>query len=267
MSYPSNDRICISTWSFHNLFTETRYPEAAVPEKDMDVLDFPEICADQFGVHNVEIVSKHLASTEPAYLAELSARIAKAKAKLINIPIDIAELWDAPSISSPDAAVRNYSLGLYMDWIDRIAPLKPQTVRCDPGVMNLDDLSLTLDSYRKLVAKAASHGIHLVVENHGIASAHPEALAKVLPAAGAGALPDIGNFPDDATRMRGLVAMFPLAKHVCHAKYEPARFDFAKCIGIAKDAGFPGVYSIEAHNEADPYAAVRLIQQQLLANI
>lgn len=267
MSQATNTRIGISTWSFHNLFTETRYPEAVVPGKDMDVLDFPEICADTFGVHNVEIVSKHLASTEPGYLAELSSRIAKAHCRLTNIPIDITELWDAPSISSPDPVVREYSLGLYLDFIDRIAPLKPQTVRCDPGVMNPADLSLTIDSYTKLVRKAASHGIQLIVENHGVASAHPELLAQVLPATGAGALPDIGNFPDDEIRMRGLKLMFPLAKHLCHAKYEPARFDFAKCIGIAKDAGYSGVYSIEAHNDPDPYAAVRVIHQQLLANI
>jgi len=263
----NNDRICVSTWSFHNLFTITRYPNAAVPDKDMDVLDFPEIVADRFGVRNIEIVSKHLASTEPSYLAELNSRIAKAKARVINIPIDIAELWDAPSISSPDDTVRNYSLGLYLDWIDRVAPLKPQTVRCDPGVMNLDDLSLTIDSYTKLVAKAKSHGIQLVVENHGIAAAHPEALATVLKATGAGALPDIGNFPDDATRMRGLRAMFPLAKHVCHAKYDPETFDFAKCVEIAKEAGFPGMYSIEAHDDPDPYREVRIIQEQLHANI
>lgn len=267
MSQAKNNRIGISTWSFHNLFTVTRYPNAAVPAKDMDVLDFPEICADQFGVHNLEIVSKHLASTEPGYLAELSARIARAHGTLTNIPIDIAELWDAPSISSPDDTVRNYSLGLYMDWIDRLAPLKPQTVRCDPGVMNLDDLSLTIDSYKKLVGKAASYGIHLIVENHGVASAHPEALAKVLPAVGAGALPDIGNFPNDEIRMRGLKLMFPLAKHLCHAKYAPETFDFVKCIGIAKDAGYAGVYSIEAHDHPDPYAEVRLIQEHLLANI
>jgi hypothetical protein len=91
-----------------------------------------------------------------------------------------------------------------------------------------------------------SRGITVIVENHGKASAYPEELVKILQASGAGALPDLGNFPDNETRMSGLTALFPLAKHICHVKYEPARFDFEACIGIATRAGFEGVYSVEA---------------------
>jgi hypothetical protein len=71
-------------------------------------------------------------------------------------------------------------------------------------------------------------------------------LVKILRASGAGALPDIGNFPDHETRLRGLKVMFPLARNICHVKFDPSTFDLTECMGIAKDAGFEGVYSIEA---------------------
>src|ERR1700722_18788324 len=153
------NRICVSSWSFHNLFASTRYPDAAVPEQDMDILDFPEMIADRYHVHNVEVVSKHLLSTEGGYFGEFRERLRKANSRLINIPVDIAELWDRPSISSPDESVRAHALELYMRWIDRAAELGAECVRCDPGLLNLDDPSLTIDSYRKLMAHGRSRKI------------------------------------------------------------------------------------------------------------
>lgn len=240
------NRLCISSWSFHNLFTCTRYKNAPVPEKDMDILDFPELIADSYHIHNLEVVSKHLASTSASYFAEFRERLNKAHCRLINIPVDIDELWDQPSISSPDDKVRARAVALYMPWIDHAAALGAESVRCDPGILNLDDPSLTIASYRKLVAHGQSRKIGVIVENHGKAAAYPDELVKILQASGAGALPDIGNFPDHETRMRGLKAMFPLARNICHVKFDPATFDLAECIGIAKGAGFEGVYSIEA---------------------
>lgn len=232
------------------MFASTRYKDAPVPDKDMDILDFPEMIADRYHVHNVEVVSKHLLSTDATYFGEFRERLRKARSRLVNIPVDIAELWDQPSISSPDKSVREHALGLYMPWIDHAAELGAECVRCDPGLLNLDDPSDTIDSYKKLVAHGKSRNIDVIVENHGKASAYPQELVKILKASGAGALPDLGNFPDDVTRKVGLREMFPLAKNLCHAKLEPGRFDFKACIDIAKEAGFAGVYSVEADDVA-----------------
>ena len=212
----------------------------------MDILDFPELIAGTYGIHNLEVVSKHFAATSSAYFAEFRDRLRKAQSRLVNIPVDIVELWDQQSIYSPDESVRAHALGLYMPWIGYAAELGSECVRCDPGILNLDDPSLTIDSYRKLVAHGQALNIKVIVENHGKACAFPDELVKILHASGACALPDIGNFPDHETRIRGLKAMFPLARNICHVKFAPAKFDLAECIGIAKEAGFEGVYSIEA---------------------
>jgi len=92
-------------------------------------------------------------------------------------------------------------------------------------------------------------------------------LVYILESAGAGALPDMGNFPDVETRERGLRLLYPLAKDLCHAKSRPQVDDLPRCVQLAKEAGFRGVYSIEAGNASDPYAAVQEILDVLVANI
>jgi transketolase len=163
--------------------------------------------------------------------------------------------------------VREHAISLYSKWIDRAGELGSPTVRCDPGTINLADLSPTIASYKTLVAHARSRNIDLIVENHGTASAHPEELAAILKSSGAGALPDFGNFPDAETRERGLKLMFPMAKGVCHAKLNPARFEIARCVEIAKQAKFAGVYSIEAGGRGDPYESVQQVVDALLGGL
>ena len=116
------------------------------------------------------------------------------------------------------------------------------TVRCDPGVVNLDDPSLTIDAYKQLAAYAGARGIKVVVENHGPIAKDPEALVEILKAAGVGSLPDFGNFPDEDTRERGLRALFPLAGDLAHAKLREGQ-DFGRCVRIANESGFAGVFS------------------------
>jgi len=58
--------------------------------------------------------------------------------------------------------------------------------------------------------------------------------------------------------------MFPMAKGVCHAKLNPARFDIARCVEIAKQAKFAGVYSIEAGGRGDPHESVQQVVDALL---
>ena len=141
-------------------------------------------------------------------------------------------------------------------------------MRCDPGTVNLDDPSATIDSYRQLASYARGKGIKVVVENHyGATSEHPEALLGILSAAGVGSLPDFGNFPDQPTRERGLGLLFPIAGDVAHAKLHQGDLDFARCMQIAKEAGFTGIYSIEAESGGDRYAQVQRVVDALLQHL
>ena len=224
----------------------------------IDALDFPEMVADRYGVHNVEIVYPHFASFEPSYIAEFRNRLRKAGSRVSNIPIDWRELWEQPSISSTDRAEREHAMALYRKGIDLAAEVGSPIARCDPGLANLGDPSATIESYRALVEYGRSKGVGIVVENHGSISRHPEVLVRILRESGAGALPDIGNFPDEATRERGLRLLFPLAGGICHAKLGGS-FDLVKYVRIAGEAGFRGVFSVEAGSASEPYGAVQEI--------
>ena len=94
-------RIGVSSWSFHTLFERNKdNPTATL----MDVRDFPEMIADRFHVHNVEIVLPHFLGAEPSLVRDFKARLEKTHSRLVHMPLDFGELWDKPAISSTDGA-------------------------------------------------------------------------------------------------------------------------------------------------------------------
>jgi len=269
------DRVGVSSWSFHNYFASTRENSVSPPPQPLALLDFPQMIADRYKVHNLEFVAPHFASLELAYLQELKANLASVHSRVINIPVDIQEIWHGGGLSDADEAVRGAAIEASKKWIDIAGQLGARSVRCDPGGFNPDDLTLTIDSYRKLVAYGRAKNVAVLIENHGeIGSQHPGALVQVFRAVGGpyiGALPDFGNFPDNDTRLRGLPLLFPFARTVCHAKGlnldangNETAFDFQKCVEIAKAADFRGVYSIEYEGSGDAYAGVQAVVNELL---
>lgn len=269
------NRISISTWSLHNYFQTTREEDFKLPGSMLALLDFPEMIAAKYNIHNLEFCAPHFASTDKAYLQELKNRLMKAHSHLVNIPVDIPELWKDGGLSDPKKEVRDAGVNAAKTWIDVAATLGAKSVRCDPGKMNPEDLSPTAESYKRLGTYARTKGIKVIIENHGgVGSEHPEELVRLFKLAGSnlvGALPDFGNFPDEATREKGLEILFPYAPVVSHAKglaFDSAgketKYDFPKCIAISKKAGFKGIYSIEYEGPGDPYDGVQKTLDELL---
>jgi Xylose isomerase-like TIM barrel len=271
---PKAAQIGISTWSFHNFFATTRDDNAApVSGKPWDLLDYPEMIADRYHVHEMEMVAPHFASMEPSYIREVKARVARAHSRVVNIPVDIKELGEAGGLSDPNPKVRDTAIAACKKWIDLGHDLGVKSVRCDPGKINTADLKPTVSSYKALASYGASKGVFVIIENHGgVGSEHPEELVELFKAVGAncGALPDFGNFPDEPTRQKGLRLLFPFARTVCHAKGlkfddkgDETAFDFAQCVKTSESAGFKGIYSIEYEGEGDPYAGVQHVIDEL----
>lgn len=268
-------RIAISSWSFHNYFQATRDENVKPPGETLVLLDFPEMIADRYKVHSLEFVAPHFASMEPSYLQELRSRLVKAHSRLVNIPVDIEELWTGGGLSDSDSKVRAKAITAVKKWTDIGRRLGVRSVRCDPGKMNPEDLTPTVKSYKELSAYGRSRGLYVIIENHGgVGSEHPEQLVKLFKEVGGtfiGALPDFGNFPDEATRERGLPLLFPYARTVCHAKGlefdssgNETKFDFKKCVEISKQAKYKGVYSIEYEGSGDAYDGVQKVVDELL---
>ena len=268
-------RIAVSTWSLHNYFQSTREQEFTLPGKMLELLEFPEMIADRYKVHHVEICAPHFASTETGYLKEVKDRLAKAHSQVVNMPVDIDEFDFKGGLSDADNQVREKAVAAGKKWIDIGAAIGTESVRCDPGKMNPQNPAPTVESYKALAAFGKSRGVHVIIENHGgVGSEHPEALVRLFEEVGSdyfGALPDFANFPDEATRQRGLKLLFPHANVVCHAKGlefdatgKETKYDFAGAIATSKQAGFKGVYSIEFEGPGNPYVGVQKTLEELI---
>ncbi|MBZ5514349.1 MAG: sugar phosphate isomerase/epimerase [Acidobacteriia bacterium] len=268
-------RMAISTWSFHNYFQSTREQHFNLPGNMLEALDFPEMIADRYKIHHMEVCAPHFASTESSYLQDLKARLQKAHSHLVNMPVDIPELRTEGGLSDPNPKVRENAIAACKRWIDLGHDLGSRSVRCDPGKMNPQNLEPTVSSYKELAAYGNSRGVYVIVENHGgVGSEHPEELAKLFQDVDNdffGALPDFANFPDEATRERGLALLFPYANVVCHAKGlefdshgAETKYDFPRCVAISKKADFKGVYSVEYEGPADPYVGVQKVLDELV---
>ncbi len=268
-------RIAVSTWSLHNYFQSTREKEFNLPGSMLALLDFPELVADKYKVHHLEFCAPHFASTEPSYIQELKSRLARVRSRVVNMPVDIEEIWTEGGLSDPNKKVRDNAINASKKWIDIGAALGSRAVRCDPGRMDANNLAATIESYKTLASYGKSRGAQVIIENHGgVGSEHPEELVKLFKGVGTdfvGALPDFANFPDESTREKGLELLFPYARVVCHAKGlefdadgNETKFDFPKCVQIARKSGFKGIYSIEYEGPADPYEGCEKVLDNLL---
>lgn len=267
-------RIAVSSYSLRQYVITGQGSPASAGEK-FTLLDFPAVVADRYRIHNLEVVTGHFLSTEAGYLRELKSRLARAKSRMINMPLDIKELHIGGGLSDPDAAVRDTGIRAAKKWIDVARTLGCLAVRCDPGKMDPNNLEPTIQSYKSLALYGQLKGVHVTIENHGgVGSERPQELVRLFQAVGSrffGALPDFANFPDETIREQGLKALFPYARILCHAKGlefdadgNETKFDFKKCIEIAKEVGFKGYYSVEFEGSGEPYAGVQKVIDQLL---
>jgi sugar phosphate isomerase/epimerase len=268
-------RIAVSSWSFHNHSQSTREKELHLPGSMLVLLDFPEMIVDRYGVHNFEFVASDFASTEATYLAELKNHLASTHSRLVNVPVDIEEIDTPGGLSDPDERVRDRAIEAAKKWMDIAHTLGASAVRCDPGTMDVANLTPTVDSYKKLAAYGKSKSVQVIIENHGgMGSEYAEQLVRLFKLVGAssvGALPAFGNFADESARDRGLRLLFPYARVVCHAKGlqfnaagNETQYDFPKCIAVAKTSGYKGVYSVEYEGPGDPYDGVQKVVDELV---
>src|SRR5260221_11951197 len=173
-------RIGIPTWSFHNPFPPPHDKAAApISGTPMDARDFPDMIADRYHVHEMEIVAPHI-SPEPSYIRDLKARLDRAHSHLVNIPVDIKKLWSAGGLSDTDPKSTERAMAACTKWIDIARELGARSVRCDPGKINTADLSPTIAPYKALSSYGASKNIFVIIENHGgVGSQHPQELVQL----------------------------------------------------------------------------------------
>lgn len=270
------DRVGVSSSSFRNSFPTTRDAATPVRPANLALLDFPPMIADRYKVHILEIAARHFASVEPSYLLELKSSLLRARSRVVNLALDIRELESGGGLSDAQSGNRENAIAAAKRWIDIARQLGARSVSCNPGGYDANSIAVTLDSYRQLNAYGRAKRVAVLIDSRGGAGfASPEAVVSLCRGVGGpfiGALPDFGAFPDDATRMRVLPMLCSYARSVCHAtgvkldaNGKETAFNFPQCVRITQNSGFRGTYAVNYEGDADPYAVVQEVVNELLA--
>jgi sugar phosphate isomerase/epimerase len=268
-------RLAVTTWSLHAFFPQTK--EKGVSGEPLELRGFPELIADRYHVHNLELCSTHFESTDASYLRDLKASLAKAHARVVNMPVDYPHDWDGKGLCDADEKQWRWEIAERKKWIDVAAELGSQAIRPNPGgTPKTTDLSRPIAAYRELGEYGRTRGVKVLIENHGNVAGKAENIVAIIKGAGpawVGAVPDFGNFAE-AERFHGLELLFPYGSVVCHARYETpggaemdgklVTFDMSRCMKIARAAGFEGVYSAEFAGEGDPFAGTQKIIDEVV---
>jgi sugar phosphate isomerase/epimerase len=259
------------------------------PNRTLDILDAPQMIADHYGIHHVEMQHTHFASTDKAYFQEMRGRLKRANSQLTQICLE----FDFVDISSKQQYQRLEMIDLSKTWIDYAVELGCPRLLVNQGTLQPDVVETAKTTLKAIGDYAKTQKIFIDLENRGggrrpatpaagapagaapatgapaaaAPSAAPapnaaggtplpanggwEVLVDVIKAAGVYANPDIGNFPDEDSRAAGLRVMYAMTSGNSHAHYAPDRYDEAKAIAISKEVGYKGFFSIETSSRSN----------------
>jgi len=270
-SASADSRLGMSTVTFRDRFKQTA--RAAIVAEELTLLKVPAFYRERFGVRQLELWSKHFESLDPQYLQELRARVREARSQVINVQVDAD--YDLASVNEE---VRQQSLSTARQWIDAAALLGSRAVRVNPGHTD-GSVDKAIDSMKEVNAYCKSKGLPLLIENHFGLEMDPDVHLRIRESAGPTnvyTLPDFGNYPVD-TMWDSLKKILPYAYMVSaktvqfDARIEHLSFDFDRCVRLAEELGFQGVYSVEQWSrdplKVDPEKVVDWMLAHVRANL
>jgi hypothetical protein len=281
------DRVAIMTYSFDRIVKVAG--RADDPARTLDFFDIPEMFADKYQVHNVEVQHNHFGSTEASFFKDFRARLAKAKSRVTNINLEFGNM----SITAADPVMRAQAVDLTRQWIDHAIELGSPRVMVNQGSPTPENKQVAIETLKIMGDYGKSKKIMVSMEPRGGggggrntgAAAAGQATPPPAPPAGPPPPPaylllteiikgsatyanvDIGNFGEQETQHAGMRAMFPFTVGNTHIKMNPARYDLAAALALMRELKYTGLCSIEAGGQGDPYENVQRIYDALLANM
>jgi L-ribulose-5-phosphate 3-epimerase len=248
-------KISLAQWSLHKELEASR----------LDPLDFAKV-ASGFGIDAIEYVTpfykgKH---QDRSYLAELKRRATGEGCWSLLIRID-----GEGDIVAPEAKRRQHAMENHKKWVEAAAFLGCHAVRVKLECQGDEDdqAKKVSDALRRLCEFSDSHGVDVLVENHGGLSSKGGWLADVLAAVGhprCGSLPDFGGFDLGAgqkyDRYQGVRELMPYARAVSakaldfDPRGDETTINYPLMLKIVTDAGYRGYVSID-------YEGTRLSEQ------
>ena len=155
------DRLAIMTYSFSRILKLPGRP--AGPNATLDFDDLPQMFADRYKVHNLEIQHGHFLSTEPSYFKDFLARLAKTKSRVTNINLELG----AMNISAADPAQRAQAVDLTKAWINHAVTLGCPRVMINQGALAEENKQTAIETLKIMSDYGKSRKIAVGAEPRG----------------------------------------------------------------------------------------------------
>ena len=239
--------ISIAEWSLHkSLFG-----------KKMTNLDFPVVAKKEFNISAVEYVNQFFKdkANDKKYLNELKKICDNEGVKSLLIMCD-----GEGKLGDPDKNKRISSVNNHKRWIEAAKHLGCHSIRVNASSSGSydDQQKLAADGLSRLSEFASTHGLNVIVENHGGLSSNGQWLSGVMKSVNmknCGTLPDFGNFRIGGgktyDRYKGVKELMPFAKAVSAKSHDfddngnEIHTDYHKMMKIVIDAGYRGYVGVE----------------------
>ena len=146
---------------FNPVIKSAAHPDDS--RRTLDILDLPDMIAERYGVHHVELQHAHFASTEPGYLEEYRGRLKKAKSQMNQINVEFGPL----NISSPDPVLRLQTIDLTKKWVDHAVILGCPRIMVNQGTLAPEVRQSAIDTLKSINAYAKTKKVFITMENRG----------------------------------------------------------------------------------------------------
>ena len=271
LTFPTDphDRLAVTSWPFR-AYMDIPGNHGST-KKLVDARDFAAMVAERFGIHNINPLTSHFRSTEPAYLEELRASTAKAGSHIVDLG------HGGRSFYHPDAARRQDAIAFGKKGVDIAlaigSPSMRQHVAGAPG--GKADVDLAAETLGEVAGYGEKHNIVINLENDVPVAEDPYFLVAVIEKVHSPylrALPDFANSMnprgDAEWNYKAVAAMFQHVFNMAHVKSAYAndsgkvyQVDLARLFAIAKQAGYRGYFSMEADMPGDPFENTRKLAE------
>jgi len=269
-------QISLAQWSLHNSFfgeiTEGEWFDKMLKETPdsilrgkLDPMDFPTIAAG-YGIKSIELVNKFYYSraNDMRYWKTF-----KQNCEAAGVSVGLIMCDDLGDLGDSDAVARNTAVEKHYNWVDIAKYLGAHSIRVNAAGKGTSEevAANAVAGLTKLGEYGASHGINIIVENHGGHSSDGKWLSGVMEKVGmdnVGTLPDFGNFciesgPEgcinEYDKYQGMIDLLPYAKGVSaksrnfDENLNEIDSDFLRIMKIVKESGFKGYIGIEYEGE------------------
>jgi len=256
----SHMKLSVAAYSFNKMLAKRGTPEE-IAKAGMSLNDVVDFAAKQ-NLDGVELTSYYFPKeVTNEYLMGL-------KQQCFRLGLDVSGTAIGNDFCHSPGAERDEQLALTREWIDYAATVGAPVIRIFAGkVKSGSDESQALknciDGINESLDYAATKGVFLALENHGGITATPKQMMRIIEGVNDspwfGVNLDGGNFnTDDPYRDLAVIAPYAINAQIKVAIKKNGvkeEADFARIIGILKDANYRG-YIVLEYEEADPMGEI-----------